>query len=766
MLISTLGVYFTLAQEGTLTEGSDIPTPSLPSIPFDSQPPEMFVPTASPAPTLSFFEAPEYFEGSIRDDMPLNSSAFDSDIGALAGQDLILNGQFVSSGGTLPIPNWYTQGSINLSTSGTGSSQFLKFYRSGGSEALVMQNTGATIPANRRVTSSFMLGNSSSYRRRITVILHDSDFTDQQTCIFWLEPNTIQKLYSITTYTNETWTNASVSFYDPTTSNYQGWIELDSVSMLYSDGSLSSYTTTCYESQSFGLTPTPAPTNVNTEMLQNGNFSQGYAPWVRTDTASQLVGGKLDFYKSGAAHVLYQNTQIDLPQYSALQLVMEVTNTSSVRRRMTIILNDVNWGDFRYCSFWLPANTTTTAPQVFVMSAYTLKSWTDVNVSIYDSLSSGNTPSLRIDNVRLRNGGIPLVNTTCETNPPFCPAGFEGDVRTGCGAQTPTLEDFGIEFVATVGSWTDPEKAEVLTAAILTGQALAQMGAGDGDPVQAFREVMQGMNGSGEAWRRIKVARSSTLNGGCSTIKKGTVALDPDYSAAIDCAFGLNMTQYTAVHELGHVFVGRTTPTGQQSAYRERVRQPNGAGTALFTPSGTFLMGPRTLNIRSGQLSDWQRSDFLLDQGWGSAAQWNRSGVPSSYWDEYPGVAVTPLTPTRYPIQIPRIGPCDPAVPISFPPLIGTPFHYQQNPCTYSDERAPGLDYEIEEAAADMFLNWVYWKISPGVAGFLDNRWRRSTIQSSIDCYPNGCSDNELPGQSRGTWMNTVMVEMFTQFGW
>ena len=40
--------------------------------------------------------------------------------------------------------------------------------------------------ANQILTATFQLGNSSGVRKRVTVILHDSDFCDLSACTFWL----------------------------------------------------------------------------------------------------------------------------------------------------------------------------------------------------------------------------------------------------------------------------------------------------------------------------------------------------------------------------------------------------------------------------------------------------------------------------------------------------------------------------------------------------------------------------------------------------
>jgi hypothetical protein len=67
---------------------------------------------------------------------------------------------------------------------------------------------------------------------------------------------------------------------------------------------------------------------------------------------------------------------------------------------------------------------------------------------------------------------------------------------------------------------------------------------------------------------------------------------------------------------------------------------------------------------------------------------------------------------------------------------------------------------EVEEAAADMFLNWVYWENYGDSAAFMDQLWRSSS------CYPNGCNDPGASGRARSEWMDETMTALFTEFGW
>ncbi len=283
--------------------------------------------------------------------------------------------------------------------------------------------------------------------------------------------------------------------------------------------------------------------------------------------------------------------------------------------------------------------------------------------------------------------------TSYEGNPAFsarliitysggvCPAGFVAQASGGgplnppCVQVTPTatptpsgfsLADYGIVLDSNL-NWTDAEQADILIAANETGNALFASGKGTSS-VDAFRKILEGMNGS--TLRQIQISRTSGGGSYCSTTKNPI----PSVSAYIQCDISVTMNKFTTVHEFGHVLVGRTT-IGGTSSYLTKVANPKGAGLALYTTSSLFVMGPRNIPINARTLSDWQRSDYILDNGWGSAAQWNQTSVY-----EYPAPAVPPMTPTGFPIRIPAIGPCGAGAPTNIPPVLGTPFPFPSVP--------------------------------------------------------------------------------------
>ena len=150
---------------------------------------------------------------------------------------LITNGDF-SAG----MDHWGTWDAITHQITGG----VFEFYRNAfGSSAVVLQATGAALPASAPLTATFQLGNSSPNRKRITAIIHDSDWSDQLVCSFWLPPNTPPRTYTMLSATGEAWSNAVFSFYGSPAENV-GWIQLDNVSLIH-DPALTLDSTLCID---------------------------------------------------------------------------------------------------------------------------------------------------------------------------------------------------------------------------------------------------------------------------------------------------------------------------------------------------------------------------------------------------------------------------------------------------------------------------------------------------------------------------------------
>jgi hypothetical protein len=99
----------------------------------------------------------------------------------------------------------------------------------------MLQATSQPVPAQDIVTATFSLGNSSAVRKRVTVILHDNDFSDLSACTFFLAPGQPLLPYTFRAFTSEPWTNATFSVY-PATIGAESWIRVDDVSLRRTPG--------------------------------------------------------------------------------------------------------------------------------------------------------------------------------------------------------------------------------------------------------------------------------------------------------------------------------------------------------------------------------------------------------------------------------------------------------------------------------------------------------------------------------------------------
>jgi hypothetical protein len=85
--------------------------------------------------------------------------------------------------------------------------------------------------ADQRMVAAFKLGNSSSLRQRVTILLHHEGFADLHACTFFLAPEMPLSDYAIRTYATLPWNNATVSVYPATvgSSPSHEWLRIDDV---------------------------------------------------------------------------------------------------------------------------------------------------------------------------------------------------------------------------------------------------------------------------------------------------------------------------------------------------------------------------------------------------------------------------------------------------------------------------------------------------------------------------------------------------------
>ncbi|MDZ4764078.1 MAG: hypothetical protein SGI73_05950 [Chloroflexota bacterium] len=178
--------------------------------------------------------------------------------GGANGANLIANGGFSAAiaGG---VGNWgiFPQNGDVVAQISGGVFEYRRIPSA--ASGVVLQDTLQNVPQRSILEASFSLGNSTSTRQRVTVLIRSRDFSDLQVCSFWLEPGAALATYVMRTFNALAWTNsgvdrtAAISFYASTTAS-AGWLRLDNVSLKVRP-SLSIIGTECY-------TPGTAPADV------------------------------------------------------------------------------------------------------------------------------------------------------------------------------------------------------------------------------------------------------------------------------------------------------------------------------------------------------------------------------------------------------------------------------------------------------------------------------------------------------------------------
>ncbi len=299
-----------------------------------------------------------------------------------------------------------------------------EFYRNvGGASAIVLQNTAAPLPINAPIMAQFDLGNISNARKRVTILLHDSDFSDLQVCSFWLPPNAALRTYRMMAQTTEAWTAAYLSVYASTADGI-GWMQLDNVSLTHPVGAILNNV------QCINLgAPTPTAGADGANLIQNGNFSSPTLPPWGTfgQITHRLQSSVFEFYRNAGdpAGVVLQNTGVPIPANAPIEATFQLGNISSQRMRVTVLLHASDFSDLQVCTFWLPANTPRAG---YMIRTHTTQAWGGATLSVYPSttVASG---WLQLDDVVLRQRPSVYVGGTQCYPPGTLPSGFSAGVE-------------------------------------------------------------------------------------------------------------------------------------------------------------------------------------------------------------------------------------------------------------------------------------------------------------------------------------------------
>lgn len=287
-----------------------------------------------------------------------------------------------------------------------------QFYRqpalSGISQAVLFQQTGIELQAFAPLRATFDLGNSSSVRKRLSVLLVDSDFSDIALCTFSLPPNSPLRPYSIQTHSTEPWSNTMILFSAETAGSDGGFYQVDNVSVEY-DTSLGTTSTRCLDPAA----PGPLASADSSDLIVNGGFTDGFARWAAAgQIAAQIVNGVFEFVRPGGtpAGVLLQSTGQAVAASEILTSTFHLGNSSSVRKRVTVILHDRNFSDLSACTFWLSPGQPLSA---YTFRTFATQAWTNATLSVYPE-TIGSEQWMRLDDVTLRRTpSASIVGTEC-----------------------------------------------------------------------------------------------------------------------------------------------------------------------------------------------------------------------------------------------------------------------------------------------------------------------------------------------------------------
>jgi hypothetical protein len=337
------------------------------------------------------------------------------------GPELLQNGNF-SSG----LSNWQLYDGANVVHNGGAGGEFL-YHRNpivtGTGQAVIFQETGAAAASGTALTVQFDVGNLDTVRKRISVLIADSDFSDLAVCTFFLAAGAPMRTYSMNTHTTRNWMNAAVYFY--TASDGVGDYRLDNVS-LRTNGGASTARTDCVD-PTVPLAPGGA---AGPDLLTNGSFASGLAPWSPFfDITYQIANGVFEFVRPGtpgqSAGGIMQSVGQPMSAGQILTATFQLGNNSTVRKRVTVLIHDDDFSDLTACTFWLAPGQLLSD---YAMRTVTTKAWANATVSVY-AATIGSEPWTRLDNVTLqRTSGVAVVGTECiepaEPSPAPAPSPF------------------------------------------------------------------------------------------------------------------------------------------------------------------------------------------------------------------------------------------------------------------------------------------------------------------------------------------------------
>ena len=276
-------------------------------------------------------------------------------------------------------------------------------------QAVLLQQSSVSLSSHEELVATFELGNSSTVRKRVSVVLHDSDFSDLALCTFWLAPEAPLRPYAMRAFTNQAWTNATISFYAATVGSDGGFYRIDNVSLQHAPNG-SAGEIDCTDPNA----PAPVSIDGGHNMLMNGDFGTGsVAPWTLFGSVvGNVTTGALSFYRATTApSAVLQLTGQTQTAGQILWATLRLGNTGIGRKRVTVVVHDADFSDLFACTFWLPGGQPLSS---YSVRGFTTRAWTNATLAVYP-VTLGNDGHFRLDDVTLRHTpAIPTVGTECD----------------------------------------------------------------------------------------------------------------------------------------------------------------------------------------------------------------------------------------------------------------------------------------------------------------------------------------------------------------
>jgi hypothetical protein len=411
---------------------------------------------------------------------------------------------------------------------------------------------------------------------------------------------------------------ASISIYDSSSEMGTGWILIDDVYLAYQSSGPGFGNTYCQERDDLIVSTLSMPNLITNPAFVNSISTGDGWFFGGSNQNNSAIGGILEIWSFSSPFFggqIFQNTGRAFPVNTVLALNFNAANQSNERKRISVILNDPAWSGthgVRFCNFWLEPNS---PMRTYRMWTHTDANWASTQISIYESSGSGR---LRLDNFHLRVTDLPSRGTQCNLSPSISRPNYTIQIADPTNpAWKPGEHDAiyrGVEQAASAlfNISTSPHSTEAVFNRVIpptsgAGSVLFVRGntttstigsAGIPDVPTTY------FNGSGQP---ISVVYPDINNGGCFAFDGGG-----SLPRAVVCNGGsLIISEYTVVHELGHLFDYRISSNLTTAMYNGQITIgscPNGQRYVIMGYfNGGFTRGSRGWGSGS-YLSNFQQS--------------------------------------------------------------------------------------------------------------------------------------------------------------